>query len=63
MAFPAIILVLLRGMWTGFTAARPWLVSLVVAAIAYLYLPAGWHVPLGAISGIASAFFLIGENE
>lgn len=63
MAFPAIILVLLRGMWTGFNAARPWLVSLVVAAIAYLYLPAGWHVPLGAISGIASAFFLIGENE
>lgn len=63
MAFPAIILVLLRGMWTGFAAARPWLVSLVVAAISYLYLPAGWHVPLGAISGVASALFLIGEDK
>lgn len=31
MAFPAIFLVLMRGMWKGFDAARPWLVSLVVA--------------------------------
>lgn len=63
MAFPAVFLVLLRSMWKGFEAARPWLVSLVCAALAYLYLPAGWYVPIGALSGIASAFFLIQEDE
>jgi predicted branched-subunit amino acid permease len=63
MAFPAVFLVLLRSMWKGFEAARPWLVSLVCAALAYLYLPAGWYVPIGALSGIASAFFLIQEDQ
>lgn len=62
MAFPAVFLVLLRGMWKGFHAARPWFVSLVVAVIAYIYLPQGWYVPLGAISGIATAFFLSGDE-
>jgi predicted branched-subunit amino acid permease len=62
MAFAAVFLVLLRGMWKGISAARPWLVSLIVAALAYLYLPTGWYVPLGALSGIASAFFLVGDD-
>ncbi len=62
MAFPAVFLVLLRGMWRGFTAARPWLVSLICAALAYLYLPAGWYVPVGALSGIASAFYFTRED-
>lgn len=63
MAFPAVFLVLLRGMWKGLHAARPWLVSLVTAALAYLYLPQGWHVPIGAIAGIASAYWLLGDTE
>ena len=63
LAFPAVFLVLLRGMWKGMTAARPWLVSLVCAALAYLYLPVGWYVPIGAICGIASAFFFSNEDE
>ena len=63
MAFPAVFLVLLKSMWKGFSAARPWLVSLVCAALAYLYLPSGWYVPIGALSGIASAFFFIQGNE
>lgn len=63
MAFPAVFLVLLRSMWKGIWAARPWLVSLITAAVAYLYLPAGWYVPIGAICGIASAFFLIPDTE
>lgn len=63
MAFPAVFLVLLRGMWKGLHAARPWLVSLVTAALAYLYLPQGWHVPLGAVAGIASAYWLLGDTE
>ena len=63
MAFPAVFLVLLRSMWKGVQAARPWLVSLVAAALAYLYLPQGWYVPIGAISGIISAFFLMGDEQ
>ncbi|MHA3059625.1 AzlC family ABC transporter permease [Acinetobacter sp. ANC 4636] len=62
MAFPAVFLVLLCGMWQGFYAARPWFVSLVAAVLAYLYLPQGWYVPVGAICGIASAFFLTGDE-
>ncbi|MND49711.1 Inner membrane protein YgaZ [compost metagenome] len=63
MAFPAVFLVLLHGMWKGLHAARPWLVSLVTAALAYLYLPQGWHVPIGAIAGIASTYWLLGDKE
>ena len=63
MAFPAVFLVLLRSMWKGLHAARPWLVSLITAALAYLYLPQGWHVPIGAIAGIASAYWLLGDKE
>jgi 4-azaleucine resistance transporter AzlC len=63
MAFPAVFLVLLRGMWKGLHAARPWLVSLVTAALAYLYLHQGWHVPIGAVAGIASAYWLLGDKE
>ncbi len=62
MAFPAVFLVLIRGMWQGVAAARPWLVSLIAAVIAYLYLPEGWYVPIGAIFGIASAFFFVGDD-
>lgn len=62
MAFPAVFLVLIRGMWQGVAAARPWLVSLIAAVIAYLYLPEGWYVPIGAIFGIASACFFVGDD-
>lgn len=63
MAFPAVLLVLLRSMWKGLKAARPWFVSLIAAALAYIYLPQGWYVPIGTISGIASAFFLMREEK
>lgn len=62
MAFPAVFLVLLRGMWKGMRAARPWLVSLVVAASTYLLVPGAWYVAAGALSGVASAF-LLAENK
>ena len=63
MAFPAVFLVLLQGMWQGIQAARPWLISLITAALAYLYLPQGWYVPIGALSGIAFAVFLGASEE
>jgi len=56
MAFPAVFLVLLRGMWAGFRRSRPWLVSLVVAGLTYLLMPGAWYVPAGALSGIVSAW-------
>lgn len=63
MAFPAVFLVLLRGMWKGFKIARPWFISLIASALAYKYLPQGWYVLVGALSGIVSAFFLVGDEK
>ena len=57
MAFTAVFLVLLKGRWPGLRAARPWLLSLVVAALTYLTVPGVWYIAAGALSGIAAAFF------
>ena len=61
MAFPAVFLVLLRGMWRGARAARPWLVSLVAAAGTYLLVAGAWYVAAGAVSGVAAAWLLAGR--
>ncbi|RWA60333.1 AzlC family ABC transporter permease [Mesorhizobium sp.] len=62
MAFPAVFLVLMRGMWKGFAAARPWLVSLVVAALTYLIVPGAWYVAAGALSGLVAAYMFSGDE-
>ncbi len=62
MAFPAVFFVLLRGMWRGFAAARPWLVSLIVAIAVYLTVPGAWYVPAGAAAGLLFAFFTAGRT-
>ncbi len=62
MAFPAVFLVLLRGMWQGWRPARPWLVSLLVAATTYVVAPPGWFVVAGALSGLAAAYFWAEES-
>lgn len=56
MAFPAVFLVLLRGMWKGAAEALPWLVSLIIAAGVYLTVPGAWYVPAGAVTGIVAAW-------
>ena len=56
MAFPAVFLVLLRGMWKGMGPAIPWLVSLVTAAVTSLVVPGAWYVPAGAGAGILAAW-------
>jgi 4-azaleucine resistance transporter AzlC len=61
MAFPAVFLVLMRGMWTGMAAARPWLVSLVVAALVHLFVPGAWYVAAGAASGLPAAWLMAGD--
>ena len=62
MAFPAVFLVLLRGMWKSFTAARPWFVSLIVAAMTYLSTEGAWYVPAGALAGLMTAYFQGGQR-
>lgn len=56
LAFPAVFLVLLRGMWKGMKPARPWLVSLLAAAGTYVWVPGAWYVLAGALSGIIAAW-------
>lgn len=57
MAFPAVFLVLLRGMWPGARAAAPWVISGVIAVGVYLLVPGAWYVPAGAVAGVAAAWF------
>lgn len=61
MAFPAVFLVLMRGMWTGMAAARPWLVSIAVAALVHLFVPGAWYVAAGAVSGLIAAWLMAGD--
>ncbi|WP_436792419.1 AzlC family ABC transporter permease [Bordetella petrii] len=55
MAFPAVFLVMLRGMWRGWRRAWPWLVSLAVAGLTYRFVPGAWYVAAGALAGILAA--------
>lgn len=63
MAFPAVFLVLLRGMWKGFAPSRPWFISLAVAAITYRSVPGAWYVAAGALSGLISAYLFAGSKR
>lgn len=56
MAFAAVFLVLLRGMWRGVHASLPWLFSLLTAATFYLLIPGGWYVLAGTVAGLISAY-------
>ena len=58
MAFPAIILFLVKGMWRGIVPSLPWLASLIAAVLACRCLPQGWYVPCGALAGLACALLL-----
>nr|WP_040389080.1 AzlC family ABC transporter permease [Cardiobacterium valvarum] len=63
MAFPAVFLVLIRGMWRGVRPALPWLVSLIVAAVVYRVFGGAWYVPAGAAAGLATAWLMDAEAE
>lgn len=58
MAFPAVFFVLLRGMWKGFRAALPWLVSLICSVATYQLFPGAAYVPAGAISGLVAILLM-----
>lgn len=61
MAFPAVFIVLLRGMWRSASFARPWLVSLAVASAVYYLVPGAWFVLTGTIAGLCSAYLWAGK--
>lgn len=63
MAFPAVFLVLLRGMWKGWKPALPWFASLAAAALAYRAAGGAWYVPAGAAAGLLTAFFTAEGDE
>lgn len=62
MAFPAVFLVMLAGMWKGARAALPWLISLIAAGLACLYLPGAWYVPIGTGAGLIAVLLMAGPK-
>ncbi|AGT11234.1 AzlC family ABC transporter permease [Paracoccus aminophilus] len=58
MAFPAVFLVMLAGMWKGARAAFPWLVALIAAVLACIFLPGAWYVPAGTLAGLLTAYLM-----
>ncbi len=62
MAFPAVFLVLLKGMWKGTRAALPWLVSLIIAATVHWVVPGAWYVAAGAAAGLLASYLLHGDS-
>jgi 4-azaleucine resistance transporter AzlC len=63
MAFPAVFLVLIRGLWKSYKAAIPWLVSLAVAMVIHISVPGSWYVAGGTLSGLFTAYLLSGREE
>ncbi|MFJ5506925.1 AzlC family ABC transporter permease [Pectobacterium jejuense] len=63
MAFPAVFLVLLKGMWKGLRPAIPWLVSLVCAGLTWHLWPGAAYVPVGALSGIVAILLMNGRKR
>ncbi len=57
MAFPAVFLALIAGLWKGARAARPWGVSLGAAIAAHLLVPGAWYVVAGTVAGLGAAFW------
>ncbi len=62
MAFPAVFLVLLRGMWKGVRPALPWLASLIAAAVTHLLLAGVWYVVAGAVAGLVTAYLWVDDE-
>jgi 4-azaleucine resistance transporter AzlC len=63
MAFPAVFLILLKGLWKGYRAAIPWVVSLGVAIALRVFVSGSWYVLGGTVCGLAIAYFLSGRES
>jgi len=62
MAFPAVFLVLVRGMWSGLYKAIPWIISLAVSVAFCHFIPGLWYVIAGPVTGLGIAA-LLGGND
>lgn len=58
MAFPAVFLVILKGMWKNHRMSLAWIISLVTSVITYLFIPGAWYVPVGTLVGAIAAWCL-----
>ena len=63
MAFPAVFLVILKGLWKGHKAAIPWVVSLVVAVVLHLSISGSWYVAGGTVAGLIVAYLFSGQKK
>lgn len=63
MAFTAIFMVMLKGMWKGFRPALPWFVSLLCAGTVFHLIEGAWYVAAGAASGIVSAYIFAKQGS
>jgi 4-azaleucine resistance transporter AzlC len=57
-AFPAMFIGLALGFWKGWRTGPVVAVAGTTAVLTHATLPAGWHVPAGALAGIATAVLL-----
>lgn len=57
MAFTAVFLVLLKGMWKKGVFLKPWLVSLIVAGLLSRGLAGQWYVLGGVLAGLFTAYW------
>lgn len=51
LAFPAVFVALLAGMWRGKSDLWPWAVAAGVAVLAAQWLPGKWYILLGGLAG------------
>ena len=63
MAFPAIFICILSGMWPGRQRALPWLVSGVTAGLVSLSLGTAWSAALGAVAGLLTVALMPDPSE
>ena len=62
-AFTALFIGLIAGFWNGRVSAAAIIASGVVAALVKVSLGAPWHVPAGALAGIAAAWLAAEEKK
>ena len=54
MAFPAVFLAMLAGLWNRGRGALAWGVSLAIAALTHLAVPGAWYVIVGTLAGLGT---------
>lgn len=63
MAFPAIFIAILSGMWPGAKKCLPWIVSFVAAGLMSLMFSTPVAVAAGSLLGLAAVWFTTGRDH